>query len=126
MAFDPNDVLRYLSNQGFGISPFPLSQSYSLLQWNELQREQLGRFNKHSNLLGIETRDIEEVIVRPVWKDLAANYIWRPNFRQLFSRLEVTAEDSGSLDIYSQKPIFFGRNRADGYHQIRLLRTKYD
>ncbi len=123
MAFTADDVLQYLSWQGFGIKVPNRELSYSLTEWNNPPINNIPT-------LGIETEGkVREVIVTPLYrnKNLMGEYTWKPGIIQLFSRLEVTAENDGSLLVVSPSRLFFGGNfSGEGYYQLHLLRTKQD
>lgn len=121
MYFNAEDVLRYLSWEGFGVRLPDSGLTFSLIKWHNL------RLSDRSSELGIEEGSERGVmVVRPLYKDLTAYYMRKPNFGQIFSRLEITAGDNGSLLIDSPRQIFFGKSITGGYSQIRLLRTVRD
>jgi hypothetical protein len=139
MAFTTEEVLEYLSGQGFKIS-MPRGSSISLIDWNNLQIRIGLESNEQSNALVADTESRKRgIIVRPVYEDIQGQYLWRPNIRQFFSELEIAAGNNGSLIIDSQKPLFHGTidesareylgrvfsdNRAN--YEISLLRTVRD
>ena len=132
-----DDVLKYLSRQGFGISIPSLRDSLSLTEWNRAQLRDLSEHDRIPNLLGIETDGEERgLIVRPTYEDIPGEYVWQPGIRQLFSGLEIKSGDKGSMIIDSPNPILFGKipiyflgrdlSYFENYSQIQLLRTARD
>ncbi len=123
MIFTEGEVLDYLNKQGFRIVGNGESKHLSFKEWNMYRNNLIVRTNA-----GV-------VIIEPDSKGLKGTYFWKPNRRQLFSRLEVSTLRDGSLGIASPKPIYFGRGSASsdggyfqdkGYQHILLSRTWED
>lgn len=129
MTITKEDVLHYLDGQGFVIKPgrgAHLSY-FSLSDWDRKFRPE-GAFEL------MKWEKFGQLSLKSIYKGRKIQYIWKPNIRQLFSKLEVSAEDNGALVVNSQKPIFTeaARSDADGddldylpgrksYFEIHLL-----
>lgn len=126
------DVLHYLDGQGFVIKPGRgdhLSY-FSLSEWDRKFRPE-GAFEL------MKWERFGQLSLKSIYKGRTIQYIWKPNpIRQLFSKLEVSAGDNGSLVVTSQSPMLVEKTVSDihgetldylmgikKYYEIHLLNT---
>lgn len=101
MAIPKEAILKYLSGQGFRFAPNGDARHF-LLTENGL----------HYGFDWINVRRSGGVIIiePEKEKEMKGTYSWKPNLRQLVSRLEVTTIHDGSLAIQSPKEIYLGED----------------
>ena len=124
MSFGKEDVLYYLTQQGFGVMPDGEGEYIPLREWDR-------------DTGSLTVRVIPGIlIVEPEKGELNGTYFWRPRaLNQWASGLRVATTKAGSLAISARDSIHFGSSleippRGEGefpdreYERVLLSRVK--
>lgn len=121
MIVTKQKVLDYLSQRGFMIKPGKGAHlsSFPLSEWDR-------KFRPKGAFEFVKWEESGLLTLKPAYTGRAVQYVLKSNLRLLFSKLEVSAGEMGSLVVNSQRPIFTEPAQSDEGDDLAYVWMKYN